>query len=161
MLFITRPEFELTFGPEWPWLDGPPGNQQWCAVELDSRCHWFIVELLGEQLVDGNLCATWKTTCCTDVRVVICLTQNARVLDKKISVVIPADESPKQQVGIKAVQRIYGWNEDIYEVVTMDDDRFYFPIDNSPAAGSERKTYYEKRVDRSAKPRSTVAKNDI
>lgn len=145
MLFRTRPDYEWTFGPEWPFLDGPIGIQHWRLVEWEYQWHWYIVEVLVDQIVDGNVCAMWKTTSCADLPAVMSLAQSTFVLDLKISVVIPAYERPNGQIGIKAVKLIYGWNEGIYEVITIDEDQYYFPLDNSPAAGSERRTLYDKQ----------------
>ena len=151
MLFRTRPEYEWTFGPERSLLDGPPGIQHWRAFEWDHQGHWFIVEVLVNQLVDGDMCAIWKTTSCTDLQAVMSLVQSTQVLDLTINVVVPAYESPEGHIGIKVVKLIYGWNEGIYEVITLDQGKFYLPIDNYPAAGSQRKTLYDKQDDRSAR----------
>lgn len=83
----------------------------------------------------------------TDLQVVECFTQDPAVLDKKISMVLPAWESPKKQIEIRAVKLLCEWNEGIYEVVTFDDAQYFFPLDNSPAPGSERKIFYQRPVD--------------
>lgn len=75
------------------------------------------------------------------------LAQDLRVLDHRISLVIPTFASPAKQIEIKSIQAVHKLGDNVYDVTTSDGMRYNWPHHVAPSRRKKRRVYFKTSVD--------------